>query len=169
MLEQNRLTLWHQKLGCHHLANRPFLGFSCCPVFYSQGLFITHVLAALETVIEVKLGSCFTDSKVALFWIQGEGEEWKPFVLKEIQVSVSQSLVPLSRKGQSCQHPLSWCFTQGTGSKLALETWTRLVTQDHIREKRHRDNNATGMRRGNGQVSKRYSQFIVIYQVSWSW
>ena len=39
---------------------------------------ITHVLAALETVIEVKLGSCFTDSKVALFWIQGEGEEWKP-------------------------------------------------------------------------------------------
>ena len=131
---------------------------------------ITHVLAALETVIEVRLGSCFTDSKVALFWIQGEGKEWKPFVhnrVKEIRELVSVN--HWSRKGQSFRHPLSWCFTQGTGSNLALETWTRLVTQDHIRGKRHRDNNATGMCHGNGQVSKCYSQFIVIYQVSWSW
>ena len=33
---------------------------------------ITNVLAAHESVIKVRLGSCFTDSKVALFWIQGE-------------------------------------------------------------------------------------------------
>ena len=54
--------------------------------------FITHVLAALESVIEVRLGLCFTDSKVALFWIQGEGKEWKPFVhnrVKEIRGLVS--------------------------------------------------------------------------------
>ena len=53
---------------------------------------ITNVLAALESVIEVRLGSCFTDSKVALFWIQGEGKEWKPFVhnrVKEIRGLVS--------------------------------------------------------------------------------
>ena len=53
---------------------------------------VTHVLAALETVIEVKLGSCFTDSKLALFWIQGEGKELKPFVhnrVKEIRELVS--------------------------------------------------------------------------------
>ena len=41
---------------------------------------INHALAALETVIEVKLGLCFTDSKVALFRMKGEGKEWKPFV-----------------------------------------------------------------------------------------
>ena len=53
---------------------------------------ITNVLAALESVIEVRLGSCFTDSKVALFWIQGEDKEWKPFVhnrVKEIRGLVS--------------------------------------------------------------------------------
>ena len=55
---------------------------------------ITHVLAALETIIKVTLGSCFTDSKVALFWIRGEGKAWKPFVhnrVKEIR-----GLVPAS-------------------------------------------------------------------------
>ena len=36
---------------------------------------ITRVLAALESVIEVRLGSYFTDSKVSLFWIQGESKE----------------------------------------------------------------------------------------------
>ena len=53
---------------------------------------ITHVLAALATVIKVRLGLCFTDSKVALFWIRGKGKEWKQFVynrVKEIQELVS--------------------------------------------------------------------------------
>ena len=49
---------------------------------------ITYVLAALESAIEVRLGLCFMDSKVALFWIQGKGKKWKTFVhnsVKEIQ------------------------------------------------------------------------------------
>ena len=46
---------------------------------------IIHVLAALESVIEVRLGSCLTDSKVALFWIQGEGKELKPFVHNRVK------------------------------------------------------------------------------------
>ena len=45
---------------------------------------ITHTLAALETVIEVRLGLCFTDSKVAMFWIQGEDKEWKQFVQNRV-------------------------------------------------------------------------------------
>ena len=41
---------------------------------------ISHVLEALKTVINVQIGSCFTDSKVALYWITGEGKQWKQFV-----------------------------------------------------------------------------------------
>ena len=36
---------------------------------------IKHVQAAFATVIKTQLGLCFTDSKVALFWIRGEGKE----------------------------------------------------------------------------------------------
>jgi len=32
------------------------------------------------TVIDVQIGSCFTYSKVALYWIKGEGKQWKQFV-----------------------------------------------------------------------------------------
>jgi len=41
---------------------------------------ISHVLEALTTVIDVQIGSWFTDSKVALYWIKGEGKQWKQFV-----------------------------------------------------------------------------------------
>ena len=41
---------------------------------------ISHVLEALATVIDVRIGSCFTDSKVALYWIKGQGKQWKQFV-----------------------------------------------------------------------------------------
>ena len=40
----------------------------------------SHVLEALQSVIDVKMGSCFTDSRVALNWIQGEDKQWKQFV-----------------------------------------------------------------------------------------
>ena len=48
---------------------------------------------ALNTVIDVKIGSCFTDSKVALFWIQGEGKQWKQFVHN--RVTAIRQLVPV--------------------------------------------------------------------------
>ena len=41
---------------------------------------ISHVLEAITTVIDVRIGSCFTDSKMALYWIKGEGKQWKQFV-----------------------------------------------------------------------------------------
>ena len=46
---------------------------------------ITQVLAALKPVIKVQLGSCFTDSKVAMFWIKGEDKEWKQFVHNRVR------------------------------------------------------------------------------------
>ena len=53
---------------------------------------MTHVIAALQTVVKVKLGLCFTDSKVALYWIQGESKEWKQFVHN--RVTEIRQLVP---------------------------------------------------------------------------
>jgi len=41
---------------------------------------VSHVLEALQNVIEVKAGSCFTDSRVALYWILGDNKQWKQFV-----------------------------------------------------------------------------------------
>ena len=40
----------------------------------------SSVLEALQTVLDVKVGSCFTDSKVAFYWIHGEDKQWKQFV-----------------------------------------------------------------------------------------
>ena len=51
-----------------------------------------HVIVALQTVVKVQLGSCFTDSKVALYWIQGKGKEWKQFVHN--RVTEIRQLVP---------------------------------------------------------------------------
>ena len=41
---------------------------------------ITSVTHSLESELPLNQCRCFTDSKVALFWIQGFGKEWKPFV-----------------------------------------------------------------------------------------
>ena len=84
VLEQNSLTLWHQKTRVSSLSQQTILRFELLSCLLIARL-ITHVLAALETVIEVRLGSCFTDSKVALFWIQGEGKEWKTFVHNRVK------------------------------------------------------------------------------------
>ena len=41
---------------------------------------MSHIFEAIHSTVDVKVGSCFTDSKVALYWIQGEDKHWKQFV-----------------------------------------------------------------------------------------
>ena len=36
-----------------------------------------HVIVALQTVVKVQLGLCFTDSKVVLYWILGNETSWQ--------------------------------------------------------------------------------------------
>lgn len=45
---------------------------------------ITTTAESLEPVLPLKPPRCFTDSKVALFWIQGLTKEWKPFVQNRV-------------------------------------------------------------------------------------
>ena len=42
------------------------------------------VAQGLESELPLTQPRCFTDSKVALFWIQGHGKEWKPFVQNRV-------------------------------------------------------------------------------------
>ena len=53
---------------------------------------IDSVSDALKPELELKDSCCYTDSRVALYWIKGIGKEWKPFV--ENRVNEIRRLVP---------------------------------------------------------------------------
>ena len=50
------------------------------------------MLNALDPVIQISTITCYTDSKVSLYWIKGCGKEWKPFV--QNRVNKIRRLVP---------------------------------------------------------------------------
>ena len=54
---------------------------------------ITSVYTALKDDMQLGSMACFTDSKVALYWIRGLEKEWKPFVQK--RVNEIRKLVPI--------------------------------------------------------------------------
>ena len=53
---------------------------------------ITSITASLNSQLSLESSQCFTDSKVALFWIWGSNKEWKQFV--QIRVNEICKLVP---------------------------------------------------------------------------
>ena len=55
----------------------------------------THVKEALELDVTITNLTCWTDSRVTLFWIKGEEREWKQFVRN--RVNEIRNLVPASR------------------------------------------------------------------------
>ena len=55
---------------------------------------IARVKTVLEGFIRISHVRCWTDSKVALYWIRGEDREWKQFVRN--RVCEIRSLVPLT-------------------------------------------------------------------------
>ena len=56
---------------------------------------INNVSEALTPVTELKNAHCYSDSKVALYWIKGVNKEWRPFV--ENRVNQVRKLVPPER------------------------------------------------------------------------
>ena len=55
---------------------------------------ITHVREALELDVAITDMTCWTDSRVTLFWIKGEEKKWKQFV--QDRVNEIRSLIPAS-------------------------------------------------------------------------
>ena len=54
---------------------------------------ISSTAAALEVDIQLQPNCCFSDSKVALFWIKDTTKEWKPWV--ENRVNEIREIVPV--------------------------------------------------------------------------
>ena len=61
----------------------------------------TSISQSLESELQLLPPHCFTDSKVALFWIQGVDKDWKPFV--QNRVTEIRSLI----------HPDRWSHCSG--------------------------------------------------------
>ena len=80
---------------------------------------ISNVSVALASEVDLKESHCYTDSKVALYWIMGTEKEWKPFV--ENRVTEIRRLVP----------PTSWSHCSGRENPADLPsrgmTPTKLV------------------------------------------
>jgi len=55
---------------------------------------ICTVSTALEAEIQLQPHCCYSDSKVALFWIKGTTKEWKPWV--ENRVNEARKIVPIN-------------------------------------------------------------------------
>ena len=53
---------------------------------------VSSISMAIESEVQLQKHCCFTDSKVALYWIKGTTKEWKPFV--ENRVNEVRKLVP---------------------------------------------------------------------------
>ena len=45
---------------------------------------ITTVIAALKNDVQIDSVTCYTDSRVSLYWIKGLTKEWKPFVQNRV-------------------------------------------------------------------------------------
>lgn len=70
-------------------------------------MLINSVRMALEGELQLGDPTCYSDSKVALFWIQGTSHEWKQFV--ENRVNTIRNLVP----------PQYWKHCHQTGYVMA--------------------------------------------------
>jgi len=74
-----KLILWHRRQRVSPLTQQAISRLELLSCLLLARL-TSHVLEALQSVIDVKMGSCFTDLRVALYWIQGEDKQWKQFV-----------------------------------------------------------------------------------------
>lgn len=92
---------------------------------------IVSIRVALESELSLNEPECYTDSKVALYWIRGCEKEWKQFV--ENRINTIRALV-LSHCWRHCpgkENPAD-IPSRGTTaldlSESCVARWTRLAT-----------------------------------------
>ena len=54
---------------------------------------VTTVMDSLHSTLQEVNVRCFTDSRVALYWIQGVGKDWKPFIRNRV-TEIRHKLTP---------------------------------------------------------------------------
>ena len=91
---------------------------------------MTTVMDSLQ-LQEVNV-KCFTDSQVALYWIQGAKKNWKPFVQNRVTV-IRRKLRPdywyhCPRKTNPADLPSRGISLLELSTKVSLAAWTRLAT-----------------------------------------
>ena len=91
---------------------------------------ITAISDALEPEITLSEFTCFTDSKVSLYWIRGM-DRVETIRAKQGQrdkkTLASEYLEALPWKRKSCRHSISWDQSFGALWKHSVVTWTGLV------------------------------------------
>ena len=93
---------------------------------------ITSTKTALETETSLEDSICYSDSKVALFWIQGQAQSWKQFVQNRVVVIRSLVCAELWRHCPGKTNPAD-IPSRGTSASELVENPLWLYGPDFLR------------------------------------
>ncbi len=86
------------------------------------------VISSLSAQLHLAEPVCYTDSKVALFWIVGSEKEWKQFVQNRVlEIRKLQLLASLPWQGESRRPPITGPHNDGAFRQHVVVGWTQLA------------------------------------------
>lgn len=96
---------------CAKTSVAPVKGFTIPRLELMSALLLARLISSVgraqQSEVKLEEPTCYTDSQVALYWIQGEAKEWKQFV--QNSVTEIRGLVPIEhwRHCTGVQNPLT--------------------------------------------------------------